>query len=276
MKRNASSPRLISRSPTKKKLITGYKADLSKLVIKGSEEEIKHHGKLTTVRLALQSKIEEFRKQGRAFQTLQDEVKNMRLAGAPEMLRNMQSRFPNSGLDGKQWAEFLLDYAGPVDDQLPGYIKWANNQISTLNGVVVVPPEDGKPLLGAEDDLSKATLSQFDFEIARLEGLLQADKQIRDQFGALSKRIGVEQREHDKLAERLKDAQGAAERRKVLQRERGETYQRIFEAIVSEEKALADLYAPLQERLERCNWNAPEVESDNLSNLENEHLGRFC
>lgn len=120
-------PSLNQQITNKEKLITGYKADLSKLVINGSEEEIKHHGKLTTARLALQSKIEEFRKQGRAFQTLQDEVKNMRLAGAPEMLRNMQSRFPNSGLDGKQWAEFLLDYAGPVDDQLPGYIKWANS-----------------------------------------------------------------------------------------------------------------------------------------------------
>lgn len=59
----------------------------------------------------------------------------------------------------------------------------------------------------------------------------------------------VEQRERDKLAQRLIDAQGAGERRKTLQTERGDTYLRIFKAVVSEERALADLYAPLQERL---------------------------
>jgi len=44
-------------------------------------------------------------------------------------------------------------------------------------------------------------------------------------------------------------AQGAAERRKILQDERDDTYGRIFEAITSEQNALADLYTPLMARL---------------------------
>jgi hypothetical protein len=48
---------------------------------------------------------------------------------------------------------------------------------------------------------------------------------------------------------RLADAQGAAGRRKGLQTERETSYGRVFEAIVSEENALRDLYAPLMQRL---------------------------
>src|SRR5262249_8429732 len=43
--------------------------------------------------------------------------------------------------------------------------------------------------------------------------------------------------------------QGAAARRKALQTERDETYGRVIEAIINEQRALAGLYAPLMTRL---------------------------
>jgi hypothetical protein len=45
------------------------------------------------------------------------------------------------------------------------------------------------------------------------------------------------------------DARGAAERRKTLQKEREEAYGRLFDAVISEQQALADLYTPLMTRL---------------------------
>ena len=39
----------------------------------------------------------------------------MRATGAPEMLRQAQTRHANSGLSAQQWDEFLLIYKGDVD-----------------------------------------------------------------------------------------------------------------------------------------------------------------
>jgi hypothetical protein len=51
------------------------------------------------------------------------------------------------------------------------------------------------------------------------------------------------------LESRLSDAQGAAVRRKDLQKERDDAYGRVFEAVINEQNALAALYAPLMARL---------------------------
>jgi energy-coupling factor transporter ATP-binding protein EcfA2 len=233
----------------KDKLIEGYRTDQAKLVVKGTENEVARHAALTAARLALQGRIEGFRRQVRIFQTLQDEVKNMRASGAPEMLRTTRSQFSNSGLSDDQWADFLMDYSGDVDDVLPGYVNWANEQIAILTGKAIMPTPMGQASIGPDDPLDNAKLTQLNFDIELLEVHLQADKQIRAQFADLTRRINLEHRERDKIADRLKDAEGAAGRRKTLSEARGETYRRIFEAIVLEETALAELYGPLQERL---------------------------
>ncbi len=85
--------------------------------------------------------------------------------------------------------------------------------------------------------------------MTRLEALFSADKVIRDQYVALTKRIGQENAVLKTLEEKLADAQGAADRRKVLQAEREDAYRRVFEAIINEQTALAELYNPLLSRL---------------------------
>ncbi|MEH6740017.1 MAG: AAA family ATPase, partial [Sulfitobacter sp.] len=242
-------PALVRNLAVKTTLIDGYRADLSKLVIKESEAEIKRHGELTEAIQAKQTTIESFRNQRRSFETLQDEVTNMRASRAPEMLRETQSRIAHSGFSAEQWDEFLLDYKGPVDDKLPSYIRWVDQQVAKIKGAPVVPPEDKSALLTEDADLGAASLIELEYEIGRLEGLLKADKLVRDRFSALSKRIREEEREKEKLTKRLTDAQGAGERRKALHLERGQSYQNIFAAVLAEENALAALYGPLQQRL---------------------------
>lgn len=242
-------PSLGRKIAEKSKLIDGYRADLSKLVIKESEAEIKRHGELTEAIQSKQTTIESFRNQKRSFETLQDEVTNMRASRAPEMLRETQAKIANSGFSPEQWGDFLLDYKGPVDARLPNYVKWTDEQVAKIKGVPVVAPEDKSSLLADNAELNETTLAVLEYEIGRLEGLLKADKLIRDSFSALSKRIREEDREKEKLTKRLTDAQGAAERRKTLHLERGKIYQNIFAAVLAEEAALAELYEPLQERL---------------------------
>ena len=173
----------------------------------------------------------------------------MRATRAPEMLRQMQARHTNSGLDAKQWDEFLLIYKGDVDKSLAAYIAWAERQIANLIGLPPPPGDPNVPLIADAADIGTLTLAPIAAEMARLEALFSADKLVRDQYSALTARIAQENSALKALEGRLTDAQGASARRKDLQSERDDTYGRIFEAIINEQNALAALYAPLMARL---------------------------
>src|SRR5262249_21725424 len=154
-----------------------------------------------------------------------------------------------SGLDVKQWDEFLLIYKGDVDKSLSAYITWADGEVRTLNGVAPPPGDPSVALIADTADVSTLPLAPIAAEIARLDALFSADNLVRDQYAALTGRITQEHSALQALDTRLADARGAAARRNDLQSERDNTYGRVFEAISNEQKALAALYAPLMARL---------------------------
>lgn len=233
----------------KKKLIEDYTADRAKLVIKGTEAEVRRHTQLSEAAQKLRNEIQAFGNQRRTFVILQDEVRSMRDTSAPEQLRQVQARHGNSGLDAQQWDEFLLIHKGDVDKSLLSYIAWVDGEVQKLTGVSPSPGEPNVALIPDGVDVSKLTLAPIVAEMTRLEALLSADTIIRKQYAALTGRIAQENSALQALEIRLTDAQGAAVRRKTLQTEREEIYGRVFEAIINEQNALADLYAPLMARL---------------------------
>ena len=233
----------------KKKLIADYTADRAKLVVKGTEAQVARHSQLSDAAQKLRNKIQSFNNQRRTFVALQDEVRSMRATGAPEMLRQAQARHTNSGLDAKQWDNFLLIYKGDVDKSLSDYIAWADSKVRELNGVPPPPGDPNVALIADAADISTLPLAPIAAEMTRLEALFSADKLVRDQYTALTGRITQENSALQTLETRLTDAQGAAGRRKDLQTERDDSYGRVFEAITNEQNALASLYAPLMARL---------------------------
>ncbi len=118
----------------KKGLVDGYKTDLGKLVLKGTQAQATRHAELSQAAQVLTANIQNLNNQRRTFLTMQDEVKSMRATKAPEMLREVKARYPLSRLDAGQWDEFLLDYKGDVDKALAGYIVWADQQIANTQG----------------------------------------------------------------------------------------------------------------------------------------------
>jgi hypothetical protein len=233
----------------KKKLIEGYTADRAKLVVKGTEAQVTRHTQLSDAAQKLRNKIQSYGNQRRTFVALQDEVRSMRATGAPEMLRQAQARHPNSGMDAKQWDNFLLVYKGDVDKSLGAYIAWGDGEVAKLNGLPPPPGDPNVALIANNADLASLPLAPIVAEMTRLEALFSADKLVRDQYTALTNRITQENSALQTLETRLADAQGAATRRKDLQNERDDTYGRVFEAIINEQNALAGLYAPLMARL---------------------------
>ena len=110
----------------------------------------------------------------------------MRATGAPEMLRQAQARHVNSGLDAKQWDDFLLIYKGDVDKSLTAYIAWADGEVAKLNGVSPPPGDPNVPLIADTADLASLPLAPIAAEMLRLEALFSADKLVRDQYAALT------------------------------------------------------------------------------------------
>jgi hypothetical protein len=229
----------------KKILIQNYNSDLTKLVVKGTEVQVKRHAELSEVVQVLRGKIQAFTNQRRTFIAMKDEVDSTRLTKAPELLRQAQERHNNSGLKDEQWEEFLLIYKGNVDNSLADYLVWANNNITELTGQPLKPVDPNTPLIAENADLATLNLETIVAEMSRLECLVSADKVVQKQYAGLTKRIGKENSILKTLEVKLVDAQGAASRKKDYQSERDEAYKRVFEATINEQESLAELYAPL-------------------------------
>lgn len=249
LEKERSVATLTAQVDQKKKLNQSYNADLAKLVVKGTEAQVKRHTELSTAAQAVRSKIQAFINQRRTFVAMQDEVASTRATKAPEFLRQAKERHSHSGLSDEQWDEFLLVYKGNVDKNLTGYVTWADKHIAELNGKPLQPGDPNTPFIAGGVDLDTLNLSTIVAEMTRLEALFSADKVVRDQYTVLTNRIGQENATLKTLETKLVDAQGAAVRRKALQAERDDAYKRVFEAIISEQTALADLYSPLMARL---------------------------
>lgn len=233
----------------KKKLVDAYTADRAKLVSAGSEKRSERHTELSGAASALRTKLRRYTAQRQTFLSMQDEVKDQRRNQAPETLRQAQARHSNSGMTDDQWAAFLLDYKGAVDDDLAAYIEWVNGEIAKLKGTPPSPSDPNVPYFPDDTDLSKLTQAMLEAEMSRLEKLVSADQAIQRRYTALSGNIATESAALQTLTEKLKDAQGAKERAKELQVEREEAYGRAFDALVAEQSVLEELYAPLMARL---------------------------
>jgi hypothetical protein len=233
----------------KRNLIADYNADLAKLVLKGTPQQTQRHAALSQAAQALESQVQRFGNQRRAFVALQDEVGSMRATKSPEMLRQVQARHLASGLGAEQWKEFLLVYQGDVDSSLESYLRWVDQEVVGILGTPPPPGDPNIPLIADDADLATVKLAVLRAEMARLEALFSADQVVRQQYSMLTSRIAQEGSALETLNARLLDAQGAAERRKALQAEREGAYGRVFTAIVAEQDALAALYRPLMDRL---------------------------
>ena len=233
----------------KKRLVDAYTADRAKLVSAGSEKRAQRHTEVAAAANAIRSNLRQFTNQRQTFLALQDEVKDLRRNQAPEALRQMQARHSNSGMSDEQWAAFLLDYKGKVDNDLEGYVKLVDGKIAKLKGTSPPSGDPNTPLFPEDADLSLVSQAVLEAEMARLEKQVSADKKTQRQYSVLSTRIATETAALQTLTTKLKDCKGAGDRVRKLQEQREEAYGRAFDALIAEQAVLEDLYQPLMERL---------------------------
>lgn len=244
-------PTLKKQIEEKEKLVKGYNADRSKLVVKGSEPRVARLNAVTTAAEKVRGYLNFFNRQSQALLSLQDEVENYRTHQAPESLRRSQEKYKDSRIKPEEWNSFLLDYKGDVDGALTTHLALAKDSVKSWKGV---PPPVGLdpnvPYITDEADLERQPLAVLEAEAGRLEKLVSVDKQTAIRFATLTRSITQENTALEKLRERLIDAQGAPDRAKVLARERELAYSRVFDALVSEQTVLKNLYKPLMALLD--------------------------
>ena len=98
-------------------------------------------------------------------------------------------------------------------------------------------------------ELAPGDQAVLEAEMARLEKLVNADKDAQRRYAALSSNIATETAALQTLTEKLNDAKGAKDRARQLQADREAAYGRAFDALVAEQSVLEELYAPLMARL---------------------------
>src|SRR3546814_12164720 len=94
-------------------------------------------------------------------------------------------------------------------------------------------------------DLTTLTQAVLEAEMARLEKLVNADKDAQRRYAALSSNIATDTAALQTLTEKLNDAKGAKDRARQLQADRAAAYGRAFDALVAEQPVLAELHETL-------------------------------
>lgn len=233
----------------KTQILAGYEADRKKLVTIGNEQRAKRHFEVMTAAEKVRGEVNKRFKQKQIFIAMQDEVQDQRQNTSPKLLRESQTRHRSSNLTPEMWQDFLLDYKGPVDERLEGYITWADNQIVELKGAAPVQQSDDKPYFDDAVDLGSLKLLLLEAEVNRLGKLIGADKEKARQYAEVTSRIVAEQAALEELKKKLIDAKGARDRATQLNADREAAYKRVFDAVLKEQAILSDLYEPLLTKL---------------------------
>lgn len=249
LEKEATVASLTAQVEQKKQTIAGYLADRAKLTLQDTQVQLKRHTELSEAAQALKVRIQNLSNQRRSFLSLQEEVASTRATGSPELLRQLRARHVANGMGDSQWDAFLLVHKGNVDQDLKGYVAWADREIARLSGVPPVPHDPRVPYVSDDTLIDSLQLATLEAEISRLAAFFTADQLTQRQYTALTNRISKEQTALNHGEQRLEDAKGAADRRKLLQTEREDAYERAFQAVISEQLALEQLYSPLLSRL---------------------------
>ena len=242
-------PSLKGQTRQKQGLLSGYTEDRAKLVSPGSEDRAKRHTEIAGAANAARQRLRTFTNQRQTLFALQDEVHGFRRNKAPQLLRQTQSRHSNSGMSDNHWGSFILNYRGNVDELLTGNIKGTDAEIAELKGNAPPTGDPAVPLFADDADLSRLPLSLLEAEMARLERLVSADREIQRQYAAVSNVIAKETAALERLTAKLRDYLRAEDRARTLYHEREQAYGRAFDALVSEQSVLEELYGPLMARL---------------------------
>lgn len=234
----------------KKKLINRYQTDRKTLLPKGPNKTAERLQELIDAADKVRGYIRHFANQQSAIAVIRTDVQDLRQNKAPDTLRSMREQHQRAKFEEDDWNRFLLTHTGDVDAVVTEKAKEATKRMEQWRGATPgVPVDESGSFLRPNDDPEKTPLATLEAEISRIEKIVAADSETAKKLAAIGKRIADENTALQSLEEKLKDFEGARDRASSLVSERDAGYVRVFDAVVSEERILNELYGPLMAKL---------------------------
>ena len=234
----------------KTNLLARYVEDRKALLPKQPSKASERLQELVTAAETVRSYLRYYANQQQSLTGLASEIKNLRENQAPVALRLLKERYQKAGLDEDGWNRFLLEYTGDVDGAVAAKSDDTEKNFKVWKGTRLSEPIDANgTFLKASMDPKRMPLAVLEAEIGRLEKLVATDKDTANKLTAVTRKIAEATTVLERLEEKGKDCAGARARAEALVADREQCYVRVFDAILSEERVLNELYAPLMHRL---------------------------
>jgi hypothetical protein len=246
---------LVKDRDEKKKAIDKDKADRKLLVAKGQEQRTKRFEVIANAVEERQRAVRVVKGRLQALTGLQADVQDFRQRRVPDWIADLKERRADAGLSDGDWNAFGVQFAGDVDALLKDRVRAAQTKLKGLEGPAPTDPSDDPkadpavPLIADDANLSVLTLRLLERERDRLQRLIGVDEQNARRYKLLSDKIAKAETALAKVVADIERAGKADEMLKTLREQRNQAYQGIFDAVIDEERGLAELYAPLKSRI---------------------------
>lgn len=207
---------------------------------KGNDENIKA---LQAIDLKLKQLRETIAAEERKAQSLKDlsaEIQRIEQT-ANLSLQGLQNKY-GTLLTPSNWEMIRARVDPGVQQNLVSLMETAKKNADLLRVQGIVSP-------GEITNTEPSGLASLVKEHARLSELLGKDQLITKQRLDLEKRLIEAKQKEDREKKQLEHAEKSTERIKAAQASRLVSYEKVFETLSEEEKALIHLYEPLQRRL---------------------------
>ena len=184
---------------------------------------------------------------------LQEEVGQARGSKFPRYTSSLRQQYSLAGLSDSQWEAFGADFVGTVDSILDVAVDEARAALTLIAGLPTGDAPIDRNNLDAlsVEQLSALSVAQLTDERARLERLVGLDAQRTKKLAKLNELVANSRSAVTKAEAAIKDASGAESRQADLGASRTLHYGAYFDALLSEEVELNQLYSPLSDLLDR-------------------------
>ncbi|MGX5695448.1 TrlF family AAA-like ATPase [Agromyces soli] len=235
------------------KLLAEDKSARSKLVVLGGKERSNRLEEVNAELARRQGAVDELRRREQALVGLGAAIADLVSRRLPGLLSELAREHAAAGLTEEDWKSFSLRFAGNPDQIVDAASTAVSKDIARLSGTPLPQPQLPAAQLPSfvPDDmpLVSATLAQLKAEAWRLGELIGLDVTKQKQLNALNTKIAKNEALLVAANAGVASAEGAAARIAVLTSNRKQSYASLFDGFASEEKQLADMYAPLVEIL---------------------------
>lgn len=247
-------PALLKDRDDKQRAIVKDENDMKALIPKGNEVRAKRLDQLSEAVDAKRAQVLKTKVRLEALQHLTADVDRLREEQLPGLIEGLRQEREEAALSAADWEQFRLVFAGDIDTVLTQRVLETRQLLSSLEGEATTPithtePDPNVPLVGDNDDLSNHPLSLLERELERLRKLVGMDAQNARRFKVISDRVSKAKIALSKLEAEISKGNGAAERIDILRQQRRTAYVGVFQAVLEEESALADLYQPLKAQI---------------------------